>query len=285
MSDQYTEGSGTAQKHSIGGIVVHPGIAVGLHRRRHDPDLSCRFQPGYNRHQRHRRHPDTAISEDTDSSSETADTCNDLDSDALCAANDNCVAVANPDQVDADSDNTGDACDPCSDVSDAAQAPYLGVMSQIPGVIELENFDEGGSCVAWSDIDTENRADTVPYRPDEGVDAHGKQVEEAGDYVVGYTYADEWVEYTVTASAGRYDIALRYSSEFAATDTEGVAELLLDEAPLGIFHFANTTSFAIFTDATVSDVPIPATSTGVLRLVFKTRYANYTHLTFTTREE
>jgi hypothetical protein len=51
----------------------------------------------------------------------TADACDpvvgcvnvflDADGDGVCDANDNCPAVANPDQADADADGTGDACD------------------------------------------------------------------------------------------------------------------------------------------------------------------------------
>lgn len=42
--------------------------------------------------------------------------CSDVDRDGLCAADDNCPTVANPDQVDTDNDALGDVCDPCTDV-------------------------------------------------------------------------------------------------------------------------------------------------------------------------
>ena len=47
----------------------------------------------------------------------------------------------------------------------------------------------------------------------EWIDVHYQQVETPGDYVIGYTYVEEWVEYTVDIEEGVYDIELYYSSE------------------------------------------------------------------------
>lgn len=38
--------------------------------------------------------------------------CQDDDSDGICNADDNCIAIANPGQGDADADGYGEACDP-----------------------------------------------------------------------------------------------------------------------------------------------------------------------------
>lgn len=40
--------------------------------------------------------------------------------------------------------------------ADNEGGPYGGVAAVVPGVIEVEEFDEGGEGVAYSDTDTEN---------------------------------------------------------------------------------------------------------------------------------
>ena len=48
------------------------------------------------------------------STTTTLPPCPDADGDGVCDANDDCPAVANPDQADGDGDGVGDACDPCT---------------------------------------------------------------------------------------------------------------------------------------------------------------------------
>ena len=50
----------------------------------------------------------------TTTTSTTLPPCPDADGDGVCDANDDCPAVANPDQADGDGDGVGDACDPCT---------------------------------------------------------------------------------------------------------------------------------------------------------------------------
>jgi hypothetical protein len=59
--------------------------------------------------------------------------CRDQDGDTVCDADDNCPLAANTDQIDADDDGRGDACDPCTDplvITDAKLA--LGKLASPP---------------------------------------------------------------------------------------------------------------------------------------------------------
>lgn len=77
--------------------------------------------------------------------------------------------------------------------------PYSGVKMELPGILELENFDEGCSGMAFSDSDDANEGEA--YRNDCGVDI----VEGNGGYAIGYTSTGEWLEYTINVKeAGNY---------------------------------------------------------------------------------
>ena len=71
-------------------------------------------------------------------------------------------------------------------------SPYDGTAASVPGKIECELYDEGGSGKAYNDADTKNQGD-VSFRSTEEVD-----LVKAGDGIaVGYTTTDEWLVYTI----------------------------------------------------------------------------------------
>ena len=80
----------------------------------------------------------------------------------------------------------------------------------VPGVIEAENFDNGGETVSYHDVDATNHG--VPhgggYRPT-GVDVLADAAASNG-YAVGWIAAGEWLEYTVNVqTAGTYTFEAR----------------------------------------------------------------------------
>jgi endonuclease/exonuclease/phosphatase family metal-dependent hydrolase len=90
--------------------------------------------------------------------------------------------------------------------SPPGSTPYSGSPVSLPGLVEAENFDDGGEGVAYHDIEPENLGHA--YR-DTGVD-----IEPAlGGYDVGWVGAGEWLNYTVmVTAAGSYDVAFRVAS-------------------------------------------------------------------------
>ena len=90
------------------------------------------------------------------------------------------------------------------------QKPFKGTAWEIPGKIEMEDFDipgtgRGSGLDSYSDNDSEDHGaisnDGVSYREGTGVDIYKK----ASGYVIGYNQVGEWLEYTVNIKeAGDY---------------------------------------------------------------------------------
>ncbi|MDQ3803543.1 MAG: LpqB family beta-propeller domain-containing protein [Acidobacteriota bacterium] len=86
--------------------------------------------------------------------------------------------------------------------SAAPQSPFTGMPFAVPGVIQAENFDNGGEGISWHDTSAGNSGNE--YR-DTDVDVQGAAVVD--------TAASEWVEYTVhVASTSTYTIDVQVGS-------------------------------------------------------------------------
>ena len=91
-----------------------------------------------------------------------------------------------------------------------ASTPFGGTAAPIPGVIEAENFDEGGEGIAYHDLSPGNAAGQ--YRSTD-VDIAAATDSPAG-YTLGYVVAGEWLKYTVSvAAAGSYALEARVASQ------------------------------------------------------------------------
>jgi probable HAF family extracellular repeat protein len=90
-----------------------------------------------------------------------------------------------------------------------SQWPFRDVARMIPGVIQAEDFDEGGEDVGYHDTTVNNeggshRSTDVDIEP---------TADSGGGYNVGWINAGEWLEYTVNvASAGTYTLEARVAS-------------------------------------------------------------------------
>lgn len=102
----------------------------------------------------------------------------------------------------------------------SSQAPYGGTPRTLPGIVQAEDFDEGGEGVAYHD--TRDPFDNLMdgYRPDpSGVDIEGCG-DAGGGFNIGWTWATEWTEYTVNVTAsGTYDVSVRVASGNAGGGT------------------------------------------------------------------
>ena len=87
------------------------------------------------------------------------------------------------------------------------RTPYAVV--NLPGTLQCENFDQGGEGLTFHDSDDRDEGD-AHYRTDnEGVDI----VKGNGGSAIGYTAANEWLEYTVNVKeAGEYNCEAYVSS-------------------------------------------------------------------------
>ena len=114
-------------------------------------------------------------------------------------------------------------------VDPVPQEPFKGKAIEIPGKIEVEDFDkpgvgkneDGTNNASFSDEDSENHGDS-DYRKDTGVDLY----KTADGVALGYTQIGEWLEYTVEVKKdGDYDI----TANVAAGNSTSAFKLYIDE--------------------------------------------------------
>jgi parallel beta-helix repeat protein len=169
---------------------------------------------------------------------------------------------------------TATATDPAGNTSEfsapiktfTTQAPFSGTPFSIPGLIQAEDFDQGGEGLAYHDLSFTN--DGGAYRPT-AVDIEPTSDTLAG-FDVGYVYAGEWLEYTVNvAGAGKYDLHLR----LANTTTGGRLHIEFDGGDVtGSVNVPSTGNFQAF-----STVVMPVTlapGQHVMRVMFDAASTN-----------
>jgi hypothetical protein len=84
--------------------------------------------------------------------------------------------------------------------------PYQGIVRAIPGLIEAEDFDEGGEGVAYHDLEPQNQEKHQPPYRDTGVDLEWRE-DASGKFNLGWTRPGEWLLYTVDVrETGTYAI-------------------------------------------------------------------------------
>jgi lysophospholipase L1-like esterase len=154
--------------------------------------------------------------------------------------------------------------------------PFKGVPINLPGKLEVEDYDLGGQNIAYNDFDVNNHSGQ--YRPTEGVD-----VENCGEggYDIGGVSAGEWMSYTVNVTqSGTYTLQVRVASP----NSQKSFHVELNGKDIsGPISVPNTGDWQKY--QTVS-VTTPALTTGkqTLRIVMDSDGFNLNYLTFVSNE-
>lgn len=94
-------------------------------------------------------------------------------------------------------------------VAPASPTPFGGTPAPIPGIIEAENFDQGGEGIAYHDLTPGNNGGQ--YRQTD-VDIEAT-LDTGGGYSLGWVSAGEWLKYTISVAAdGAYTLQARVAS-------------------------------------------------------------------------
>jgi hypothetical protein len=90
----------------------------------------------------------------------------------------------------------------------SAAYPIANQPHSVPGIIQAEDFNQGGQGNGYNDISTANQGGA--YRPDEGVDI---QSISGGGHALGWVQSGEWLDYLIRADSDfSGDILIRAAS-------------------------------------------------------------------------
>ncbi len=143
--------------------------------------------------------------------------------------------------------------------------------SNIGEKIEVENYDVGGSNKAYYDVSIENGG--AKYREDR-VDI---VADEFGNYMIGYTEAGEWLEYTVNVEEAKaYPFRARVSS---GSESSSFQLFLGDKAITDTIKIETTGDWDTYAEI---EGTTPAISSGeqVLKLLITGSYVNIDWIEF-----
>ncbi|WP_158237224.1 carbohydrate-binding protein [Aquimarina sp. MAR_2010_214] len=144
----------------------------------------------------------------------------------------------------------------------------------LPGIVQVEDYNEGGEGVGYHDLDTGNTGGA--YKNDDvDIEVTG---DASGGYNIGWIGAGEWLEYTVnsTTTSGKFDIDFRVASPSGNgsfhLELDGVS--ITDQTSVPV-----TGGWQNYQTVTITNVPV---SNGLhqLRVVFDASGLNLNFVEF-----
>ena len=159
-------------------------------------------------------------------------------------------------------------------INAATTALPFGGPYNIPGKIEMENFDVGQD-LGYYDLDATNLGDT--YRST-SVDIESNS-DEGGGYNVGWVQGGEWLSYTVNVTAaGNYDLKVRVAAVSAGHHFHIEMDGINISNDISV---PNTSGWAAFQTVTIPNVSLLA-GEQKMKLVFDTGDFNINYVSFAT---
>ncbi|MFM7024331.1 MAG: family 43 glycosylhydrolase [Flavobacteriales bacterium] len=140
-------------------------------------------------------------------------------------------------------------------------APYQGTAyngpHNVPGTFEAEDYDNGGTGVAYYDSDVANNSGA--YRTTEGVDLETSN----GSTHISWSNSGEWTKYTiVVATDGTYEVQIPVSTGNGAA---GTLSLTFDDVYTVPVASINTGNWNTYQSLTIKDIQLTA-GTHVMKL-------------------
>ena len=144
----------------------------------------------------------------------------------------------------------------------------------MPGVIEFENFDNGGNGVGYYDTSEGNELGEMDYRADTDVDVCYTDF----GYGICYSFTGEWMNYTVKVDEGGI---MNWSFKAASGDSVGAISIYKDDVNItGVITVPNTGDWSNYTILTgQTKVALPA-GTYTLKLYFDNQGCNIDNIIF-----
>lgn len=137
----------------------------------------------------------------------------------------------------------------------------------VPGVIEAEDYDDGGEGVAYHDLEPGHQGGgTIALRPEEGV-----EIESGPDdgYHIGWTNSGEWLNYTVEAAATDiYSVVFTWAIPSAGHPVEVFANGI----PAGSANVPVTGSYDTYGTFAIGNV---ALTEGINVITVKLEHGNF----------
>lgn len=150
--------------------------------------------------------------------------------------------------------------------------PYGGTPRMIPGIIQAEDYDNGGQNIAYYDRTTGNAGNR--YRTNESADV-GMSNKELNPYL-GWTQSGEWLKYTVNITTSRaYTLQLRVASASAGKSVR----IEIDGTTVATVSIPNTGGGQKWVTVTVPNINLSA-GTKVMRLYNVTGGQNINYIQF-----